>query len=183
MASPAESRAPHDSPEHAEPATSSTIFYLPGSKRPASLPRVQAPELVLTRRSEKVAGGRADYHISINEGLIPEDQSSGKPCILAGLKRGLWEELGLESQPGYPLAITCTGLFLVWDTLEFGISYIVECPLSWDEIRRLEGRDKWLEADMVFSIPADSETLSHFLSHHKFVPHGEFILRQFINSV
>ncbi|WP_427018898.1 hypothetical protein ACQCSX_10365 [Pseudarthrobacter sp. P1] len=53
--------------------------------------------LILVRRSELTSSGRNGYHISVNEGMLPEDRNAkGALDPHRGLARGMKEELGID---------------------------------------------------------------------------------------
>lgn len=57
-------------------------------------------KLVLVKRNPRMSSGRSGWHISVNEGMLPEDcVRDGELDPRVGLVRGVKEELGIDIDP------------------------------------------------------------------------------------
>ena len=138
-------------------------------------------EVVLSKRSARVAGGKSRYHITMNEGLSHTDKDPfGKVDIELCFKRGLLEELGIGENI-YQLAVKSAfyDFFLEKNNLEIGVSAVFELELDFEkDISPLIARDKQLEVDSFISLPMKSKDINRFVKEHDFIPHGLYVFER-----
>ncbi|MGB1409346.1 hypothetical protein, partial [Alloalcanivorax venustensis] len=138
-------------------------------------------EVVLSKRSARVAGGRSLYHITMNEGLSRTDKDPfGKVDIELCFKRGLLEELGIDENI-YQLSVKSAfyDFFLEKNNFEIGVSSVFELELDFEkDIAPLIARDKQLEVDSFLSLPMRPKDINAFVRDHDFVPHGLYVFER-----
>ncbi|KEO58379.1 hypothetical protein [Thalassospira permensis] len=138
-------------------------------------------EIVLSKRSKRVHGGKSRYHISMNEGLSSTDKDAfGNVDIELCFKRGLLEEIGIDNNI-YRLANRTSfyDFFLEKTNFEVGLTSMIEIDVPFhSNIEPLIARDKAYETDSFKAIPMKAKILKKFTAEHEFVPHGLYTLNQ-----
>lgn len=138
-------------------------------------------EVVLSKRSARVAGGRSLYHITMNEGLSKTDKDPfGKVDIELCFKRGLLEELGIDEKI-YQLSVKSAfyDFFLEKNNFEIGVSSVFELELDFEkDIAPLIARDKQLEVDSFLALPMKAKDINAFVKRNDFVPHGLYVFER-----
>ncbi|WP_219862617.1 hypothetical protein [Vreelandella piezotolerans] len=138
-------------------------------------------EMVLSKRSARVAGGKSRYHITMNEGLSRTDKDPfGRVDIELCFKRGLLEELGIGENI-YQLAVNSAfyDFFLEKNNFEIGVSSVFELELDFEkDIAPLIARDKQLEVDSFVALPMRPKVINRFVKEHDFVPHGLYVFER-----
>ncbi|MDN3562403.1 hypothetical protein [Vreelandella neptunia] len=138
-------------------------------------------EVVLSKRSARVAGGKSKYHITMNEGLSRTDKDPfGKVDIELCFKRGLLEELGIDENI-YQLAVKAAfyDFFLEMNNFEIGVSAVFELELDFEkDIAPLIARDKQLEVDSFIPLPMRKKEINKFVKENDFVPHGLYVFER-----
>lgn len=138
-------------------------------------------EVVLSKRSARVAGGKSRYHITMNEGLSRTDKDPfGRVDIELCFKRGLLEELGIGENI-YQLAVKSAfyDFFLEKNNFEIGVSAVFELELDFEkDIAPLIARDKQLEVDSFIPLPMRSRAINRFVRENEFVPHGLYVFER-----
>ena len=128
-----------------------------------------------------MAGGKSQYHITMNEGLSRTDKDPfGKVDIELCFKRGLLEELGI-GESIYQLAVKSAfyDFFLEKNNFEIGVSAVFELELDFEkDIAPLIARDKQLEVDSFIPLPMRSKTINRFVRENDFVPHGLYVFER-----
>lgn len=141
----------------------------------------KSKEIILSRRSARVHGGRARYHVTMNEGLSQTDKDPfGRVDLELCFKRGLLEELGISNDL-YRLATRSAfyDFFLERTNLELGLSAVFELDVGFQtDVEPLIARDKTLEADSFTSIPLKAAPIQEFVSNNDFVPHGLYVIER-----
>jgi len=136
-------------------------------------------EIVLSKRSSRVHGSKAKYHITMNEGLnILDKDSFGTINLENLLKRGLQEELGIDE--GLYQLITKSAfydLFLDRRKFEIGITSSIHLTIDFNKyILPKIARDKHLEFDSFNVIPMKMKDIKNFINKNEFIPHGLYTL-------
>jgi len=138
-------------------------------------------EVILSKRSARVAGSKSQYHITMNEGLSRTDKDPfGRIDIELCFKRGLLEELGIGENI-YQLAVKSAfyDFFLEKNNFEIGVSAVFELELDFEkDIAPLIARDKQLEIDSFIPLPMRSKAINRFVRENDFVPHGLYVFER-----
>ncbi|NDP40175.1 MAG: hypothetical protein GZ093_15745 [Rhodoferax sp.] len=136
-------------------------------------------EIVLGKRSARVHGSSARYHVTMNEGLSQTDKDAfGRVDLELCFKRGLLEELGIDDKL-YCLAKRSAfyDFFLERNNLEIGLSAVFELDVGFAaEIEPLVARDKAYEADGFETLPLKHRPIRDFVGQNEFVPHGLYVI-------
>jgi len=139
----------------------------------------ESKEIVLSKRSARVHGGKSRYHVTMNEGLSQTDKDAfGRVDLELCFKRGLLEELGIDNNR-YNMALRTAfyDFFLDKANLEIGLSAVFETDVNFTTvIESLPARDKSYESDGFVPIPLRAKPICDFISRNEFVPHGLYVL-------
>lgn len=144
-------------------------------------------EIVLAKRSAKVAGNEPLYHVTMNEGLSQTDKDAfGKVDLELCFQRGLKEELGIDTRilekEHYPkefLHASFYDFFLDRKNFEIGLSCCLHLELNFHTgILDLIARDKHLETEGFITVPLKTKDITNFVKANDFVPHGLYVLKR-----
>jgi len=136
-------------------------------------------EIVLSKRSARVHGNIARYHITMNEGLSQMDKDPfGKVDLELCFKRGLLEELGINDKLyNFGTKVAFYDFFLEKNNFEIGLTSVFEIDLNYKkDLEPLIARDRALESDSFVTLPLNSKVISNFVKNSEFVPHGLYVL-------
>ena len=136
-------------------------------------------EIILSKRSSRVHGGKERYHITMNEGLNLLDKDSFGTITMENLlRRGLKEELGIDESLYQSITKSAFyDIFLDRNKFEIGITSVIHLNIDFFRyILPCIARDKHLEFDSFSIIPMKTNEIKNFIRSNEFIPHGLYTL-------